>query len=251
MRAQSAVPHALDDLAQLGAIGLDDEAEGRAATQVSSSHGGRGWSRSRIWAVNASTAAETKGVRGRTAKMPASRDPSTDGRTRTNRPAPSSPLTSQSERSATPTPESASSRTTSLEFVRTERCPATMTSRPAAERRHGSWPSAASSSCEDILQSDPNTRHVAAGLAGMECVVVHDLFLNETATYAHVFLPGSTFLEKNGTFTNAERRIQRVRKVMRPLNGYEDWEITQMLSNALGWRPGACMRRLGGRRPRG
>ena len=45
----------------------------------------------------------------------------------------------------------------------------------------------------------------------MECVVVHDLFLNETANYAHVFLPGSTFLEKDGTFTNAERRIQRVR----------------------------------------
>src|SRR6185295_6205403 len=57
---------------------------------------------------------------------------------------------------------------------------------------------------EDILQSDPNTRHVAAGLAAMECVVVHDLFLNETANYAHVFLPGSTFLEKDGTFTNAE-----------------------------------------------
>jgi formate dehydrogenase major subunit len=88
---------------------------------------------------------------------------------------------------------------------------------------------------EDILQSDPNTHHVAAGLAGMECVVVHDLFLNETANYAHVFLPGSTFLEKNGTFTNAERRIQRVRKVMSPLNGYEDWQITQLLSNALGY----------------
>ena len=67
---------------------------------------------------------------------------------------------------------------------------------------------------EDILQSDPDTRHVAAGLAAMECVIVHDLFLNETANYAHVFLPGSTFLEKNGTFTNAERRIQPVRKVM-------------------------------------
>ncbi|MGE0719244.1 MAG: molybdopterin-dependent oxidoreductase, partial [Alphaproteobacteria bacterium] len=50
---------------------------------------------------------------------------------------------------------------------------------------------------EDILQSDPNTRHVAAGLAAMECVVVQDLFLNETANYAHVFLPGSTFLEKD------------------------------------------------------
>jgi formate dehydrogenase major subunit len=88
---------------------------------------------------------------------------------------------------------------------------------------------------EDILQSDPNTHHVAAGLAAMECVVVHDLFLNETASLAHVFLPGSTFLEKDGTFTNAERRIQPVRKVMSPKNGYADWEITQMLSNALGY----------------
>ena len=88
---------------------------------------------------------------------------------------------------------------------------------------------------EDILQSDPNTKHVAAGLAAMECVVVQDLFLNETANYAHVFLPGSTFLEKDGTFTNAERRIQRVRRVMRPRNGLADWEITQKLSNALGY----------------
>ena len=87
---------------------------------------------------------------------------------------------------------------------------------------------------EDILQSDPDTKHVAAGLAAMECVIVHDLFLNETANYAHVFLPGSTFLEKNGTFTNAERRINRVRKVMAPRNGYEDWEVTQMLANAMG-----------------
>jgi formate dehydrogenase major subunit len=69
----------------------------------------------------------------------------------------------------------------------------------------------------------------------MECVVVHDLFLNETANYAHVFLPGSTFLEKNGTFTNAERRIQLVRKVMTPKNGgYEDWEVTQLIANAAG-----------------
>jgi formate dehydrogenase major subunit len=88
---------------------------------------------------------------------------------------------------------------------------------------------------EDILQSDPNTAHVSAGLAAMECVVVQDLFLNETANYAHVFLPGSTFLEKNGTFTNAERRIQRVRKVMAPRNGKEDWEITVELSEALGY----------------
>ena len=87
---------------------------------------------------------------------------------------------------------------------------------------------------EDILQSDPDTKHVAAGLAAMECVIVHDLFLNETANYAHVFLPGSSFLEKNGTFTNAERRINMVRKVMAPRNGYEDWEVTQMLARAMG-----------------
>ena len=87
---------------------------------------------------------------------------------------------------------------------------------------------------EDILQSDPNTHHVAAGLKAMECVIVQDLFLNETANYAHVFLPGSTFLEKDGTFTNAERRIQPVRKVMEPANGYADWEVTQLLANALG-----------------
>jgi formate dehydrogenase major subunit len=87
---------------------------------------------------------------------------------------------------------------------------------------------------EDILQSDPNTRHVAAGLAAMECVVVHDLFLNETASYAHVFLPGSTFLEKEGTFTNAERRIQRVRKVMTPKCGKADWETTLALAEAMG-----------------
>ena len=88
---------------------------------------------------------------------------------------------------------------------------------------------------EDIVQSDPNTRHVTAGLAAMECVVIQDLFLNETASYAHVFLPGSSFLEKDGTFTNAERRISRVRKAIPPKNGYADWEITLLLSKALGF----------------
>ncbi|MFA7320503.1 MAG: formate dehydrogenase subunit alpha, partial [Dokdonella sp.] len=88
---------------------------------------------------------------------------------------------------------------------------------------------------EDIAQSDPNTRHVTAALAAMECIVVQDLFLNETAKFAHVFLPGSTFLEKDGTFTNAERRISRVRRVMPPLAGYADWEITQLIANALGY----------------
>ena len=88
---------------------------------------------------------------------------------------------------------------------------------------------------EDIVQSDPNTQHVADALMAMECIVVQDIFLNETAKYAHVFLPGSSFLEKDGTFTNAERRISRIRQVMPPLPGLADWEVTVKLSNALGY----------------
>ena len=88
---------------------------------------------------------------------------------------------------------------------------------------------------EDPLQSDPNTQHVEAALGSLECLVVQDIFLNETAKYAHVFLPGSSFLEKDGTFTNAERRISRVRKVMPPLAGLADWEVTLGLAKALGY----------------
>ena len=88
---------------------------------------------------------------------------------------------------------------------------------------------------EDIAQSDPNSQHVAAALTAMDIVVVQDIFLNETAKYAHVFLPGSSFLEKDGTFTNAERRISRVRKVLPPLAGKEDWQVTCDLAGALGY----------------
>ncbi len=88
---------------------------------------------------------------------------------------------------------------------------------------------------EDIAQSDPDIQHVHHALREMECIIVQELFLNETAKFAHVFLPGSSFLEKNGTFTNAERRISPVRKVMRPLGGKEDWQITQDLANAMGY----------------
>lgn len=98
---------------------------------------------------------------------------------------------------------------------------------------------------EDIAQSDPDTQHVTHALESMECVIVQDLFLNETAKFAHVFFPGASFLEKNGTFTNAERRISPVRKVMTPKNGLrdhgnheaglEDWEITAKFSAALGY----------------
>ncbi|HEX5281041.1 MAG TPA: formate dehydrogenase subunit alpha [Micropepsaceae bacterium] len=88
---------------------------------------------------------------------------------------------------------------------------------------------------EDIVQSDPNTQHVAAGLEAMECIVVHDLFLNETAAYAHVFLPGATFLEKDGTFINAERRIGRVRQAIPPMSGMAEWEAICKLSALLGY----------------
>jgi formate dehydrogenase major subunit len=88
---------------------------------------------------------------------------------------------------------------------------------------------------EDIAQSDPNTQHVEAALGNLECVVVQDLFLNETAKFAHVFLPGTSFLEKDGTFINAERRINRVRPVMKPRQGKAEWLITQELAQALGY----------------
>ncbi len=88
---------------------------------------------------------------------------------------------------------------------------------------------------EDLAQSDPNTSHVTAALSSLECLVIQDIFHNETAKFAHVFLPGSSFLEKDGTFTNAERRISRVRKVIEPLCGLADWEVTMRLSNALGY----------------
>ena len=88
---------------------------------------------------------------------------------------------------------------------------------------------------EDIAQSDPNTRHVTAGLENMDCVVVQDLFLNETAAFAHVFFPGTSFLEKDGTFTNAERRINRVRQVKAPMQGKDEWQVVCELANAMGY----------------
>ncbi|NYZ14748.1 formate dehydrogenase subunit alpha [Azospirillum sp. RWY-5-1] len=88
---------------------------------------------------------------------------------------------------------------------------------------------------EDIAQSDPNTNHVTAALSAMEIVIVQDLFLNETAAFAHVFLPGTSFLEKDGTFTNAERRINRVRSVMPSKTGKQEWQVVAELASALGY----------------
>jgi formate dehydrogenase major subunit len=88
---------------------------------------------------------------------------------------------------------------------------------------------------EDIAQSDPNVKHVVAALGAMDLVVVQDLFLNETAKFAHVFLPGASFLEKDGTFTNAERRINRVRAVMKPKSGRHEWDIVCQIATEMGY----------------
>jgi formate dehydrogenase major subunit len=88
---------------------------------------------------------------------------------------------------------------------------------------------------EDIAQSDPDTTHVTAALAALDCLVVQDLFLNETAKFAHVFLPGTAFLEKDGTFTNAERRINRVRPAMPSRTGLAEWEVVCRLATAMGY----------------
>ncbi len=88
---------------------------------------------------------------------------------------------------------------------------------------------------EDIAQSDPNISHVHAALRAMDMIIVQDLFLNETSKFAHVFLPGTSFLEKDGTFTNAERRINRVRPVMPSKTGKTEWEVTCDLAMAMGY----------------
>ena len=88
---------------------------------------------------------------------------------------------------------------------------------------------------EDIAQSDPNTQHVEAALGSLECVIVQDLFLNETAKFAHVFFPGTSFLEKDGTFVNAERRINRVRAVMPSKAGMQEWQAVAALATAMGY----------------
>src|ERR1044072_9446428 len=107
---------------------------------------------------------------------------------------------------------------------------------------------------EDIAQSDPNLGHVTAALEAMELVVVQDLFLNETARFAHVFLPGASFLEKDGTFTNAERRINRVRAVMKPKTGKHEWQIVSEIATAMGYEmsydhPGQIMDEIASVRP--
>ncbi len=89
---------------------------------------------------------------------------------------------------------------------------------------------------EDIAQSDPDTKHVKRALENLEFCVVQDLFLNETSHFAHLFLPGTSFLEKDGTFTNAERRINRVRPVMSPKSNKHEWQAVSEIATAMGYQ---------------
>lgn len=88
---------------------------------------------------------------------------------------------------------------------------------------------------EDIVQTDPDSNRIIESLKSMDTVVVHDLFKTATSEYAHVILPGSSFLEKDGTFTNWERRIQRVRKILKPAGGLQDWQIISEFSKFFGY----------------
>jgi formate dehydrogenase major subunit len=89
---------------------------------------------------------------------------------------------------------------------------------------------------EDMVQTDPNTHHVKAAIEKLDLFVVQELFMTETAKMADVILPGASFLEKSGTFTNGERRIQRVNKVVEPIAGTKsDGQIMVDIMNKMGY----------------
>jgi formate dehydrogenase major subunit len=89
---------------------------------------------------------------------------------------------------------------------------------------------------EDVVQTDPNQHHVVASLANLDLLIVQEIFLSQTAEMADVVLPGSTFLEKSGTFTNGERRVQKVNAAVKPREGCKtDGTIIVDMMNALGF----------------
>lgn len=88
---------------------------------------------------------------------------------------------------------------------------------------------------ENPVLTDPNSNHIRAGLENLEFLVVHELFLTETAEYADVVLPAASFAETNGTFTSTERRVQRIRKAIEPLPGQANWQTIMDMSNAMGY----------------
>lgn len=90
---------------------------------------------------------------------------------------------------------------------------------------------------EDVAQTDPNTQKVIKALDNIDLVIVQELFMTETAKYADVILPGASFFEKNGTFTNGERRVQAVRQVVKPLRGTKpDGQIIIDMMNRMGFK---------------
>ncbi|HRG66970.1 MAG TPA: molybdopterin-dependent oxidoreductase, partial [Saprospiraceae bacterium] len=89
---------------------------------------------------------------------------------------------------------------------------------------------------EDVVQTDPNTHHVLKAMGNLELVVVQEIFMSETCKQAHVVLPAASFLEKSGTFTNGERRIQKVQKVVEPIEGTKaDGQILCDIINKMGY----------------
>jgi formate dehydrogenase major subunit len=88
----------------------------------------------------------------------------------------------------------------------------------------------------DVAQTDPNLKKVHEALRSLDFLVVQDLFMSETAKLAHLVIPGVSFLEKDGTFTNLERRIQRIRKAMDPPDGVmPDWQVVCEVSTRMGY----------------
>jgi len=89
---------------------------------------------------------------------------------------------------------------------------------------------------ENPVLTDADTSHVMEALKSLELLVVQDIFLNETAQIAHIVLPGASFAEKEGTFTNTERRVQRVRQAIPPAGGAKpDWKIIAEISSRMGY----------------
>lgn len=89
---------------------------------------------------------------------------------------------------------------------------------------------------EDMVQTDPNSKHVRKALDSLEMLIVQEIFMTPTAQMADVVLPGASFLEKSGTFTNGERRIQRVNQVVEPIGGSKpDGQIVVELMNRMGY----------------
>ncbi len=88
---------------------------------------------------------------------------------------------------------------------------------------------------ENPVLTDPNSNHIRSGLEKLEFLVVQELFLTETAEYADVVLPAASFAETDGTFTNTERRVQRVRKAIEPLPGKTNWQVIMELCTRMGY----------------